>query len=40
MAEEHHQDFIDRHPQHPYVVAQDLPKLAQLHQQFPNLLKK
>jgi peptide-methionine (S)-S-oxide reductase len=40
MAEAHHQDFIDRHPQHPYVVAHDLPKLAQLHQQFPNLLRK
>jgi peptide-methionine (S)-S-oxide reductase len=40
MAEEYHQDFIDRHPKHPYVMRHDLPKLAQLHQQFPNLLKK
>jgi peptide-methionine (S)-S-oxide reductase len=39
-AEEHHQDFIDRHPNHPYVVAHDLPKLALLHQQFPRLIKK
>jgi peptide-methionine (S)-S-oxide reductase len=39
-AEAHHQDFIDRHPNHPYVVAHDLPKLALLRQQFPRLIKK
>jgi peptide-methionine (S)-S-oxide reductase len=39
-AEANHQDFIDRNPNYPYVVVHDLPKLAQLQQQFPNLIKK
>jgi peptide-methionine (S)-S-oxide reductase len=39
-AETDHQDFIDRNPNYPYVVVHDLPKLAQLQQQFPNLVKK
>jgi peptide-methionine (S)-S-oxide reductase len=39
-AEANHQDFIDRNPNYPYVVVHDLPKLAQLQQQFPNLSKK
>jgi peptide-methionine (S)-S-oxide reductase len=39
-AETDHQDFIDRNPNYPYVVVHDLPKLAQLQQQFPNLIKK
>jgi peptide-methionine (S)-S-oxide reductase len=39
-AEENHQDFIDRHPYQPYVMAHDRPKLARLHEQFPNWLKK
>jgi len=30
-AESEHQDFVRRHPQHPYVVVNDLPKLARLH---------
>jgi len=38
VAEAHHQKFIDRHPNHPYVVAHDLPKLARLKKQFPNLI--
>jgi peptide-methionine (S)-S-oxide reductase len=37
-AEDYHQNFIDRHPQYPYVVVHDLPKLARLRQQFPNLI--
>jgi peptide-methionine (S)-S-oxide reductase len=36
-AEEYHQNFIDHNPNYPYVVINDLPKLAQLRQQFPNL---
>lgn len=39
-AEAYHQNFIDRHPNHPYVVVNDLPKLAQLQTQFPNLVKQ
>jgi peptide-methionine (S)-S-oxide reductase len=38
-AEEYHQNFIDRNPNYPYVVIHDLPKLDQLHQQFPELYK-
>ncbi len=40
QAEEYHQDFIDRNPNYPYVVVNDLPKLAQLQSQFPNIYKK
>ena len=39
-AEEYHQHFIDRNPNYPYVVMNDLPKLDQLREQFPNLYKK
>lgn len=39
-AAEDHQDFIDRNPNYPYVVVNDLPKLAQLQAQFPDIYKK
>ncbi len=39
-AEEYHQHFIDRNPMYPYVVVNDLPKLAQLQAQFPKMYKK
>lgn len=39
-AEDYHQNFIDRNPNQAYVVRHDRPKLAQLRQQFPNLIKK
>jgi len=39
-AEEHHQHFLDRNPDNPYIVANDLPKLKALQQQFPDLLKQ
>jgi peptide-methionine (S)-S-oxide reductase len=39
-AEAKHQNFIDHHPNNPYVVAHDLPKLARLQQQFPDRMKK
>lgn len=39
-AEGYHQKFIDRNPNDPYVVVNDLPKLTRLRQQFPNLIKK
>jgi peptide-methionine (S)-S-oxide reductase len=38
-AEDYHQNFIDRNPNHPYVVVHDLPKIAQLRQQFPKMVK-
>jgi peptide-methionine (S)-S-oxide reductase len=39
-AEDYHQNFIDRNPNQAYVVRHDRPKLAQLRQHFPNLIKK
>jgi peptide-methionine (S)-S-oxide reductase len=38
-AEEYHQHFIDHNPNYPYVVINDLPKLAQLRTQFPEMYK-
>jgi peptide-methionine (S)-S-oxide reductase len=39
-AEEYHQNFIVRNPTQAYIVRFDLPKLAQLRQRFPDLIKK
>jgi len=39
-AEDYHQHYLDHNPQNPYIVYNDLPKLAHLKQQFPELLKK
>lgn len=39
-AEEYHQQFVKRHPNHPYVVVNALPKLEKLRKQFPELIKK
>lgn len=36
-AEEYHQNYLVRHPKDPYIVAHDLPKLANLKKQFPDL---
>jgi peptide-methionine (S)-S-oxide reductase len=36
-AEDYHQDFIQHHPDNTYVIYNDLPKLEQLHQRFPEL---
>ena len=38
-AESYHQDFVVHNPTYPYVVFNDLPKLAHLKQAFPELLK-
>jgi peptide-methionine (S)-S-oxide reductase len=40
VAEDYHQNFIERNPTQGYIVRFDLPKLAQLRQQFPTLIKK
>jgi peptide-methionine (S)-S-oxide reductase len=40
LAEEHHQNFLKRNPTYPYIVYNDLPKLAALKAQWPELLKK
>jgi peptide-methionine (S)-S-oxide reductase len=38
-AEEYHQHFVQRNPDYPYVVINDLPKLAHLKQAFPDLVR-
>lgn len=39
-AEEYHQDFLTRNPQHPYIVHWDLPKLANLEAVFPEAFQE
>ena len=36
-AEAYHQDYLARHPENPYIVFNDLPKLAELQAQFPTM---
>jgi len=36
-AEDYHQDFALKNPDHPYIQICDLPKIAALKQQFPDL---
>ena len=36
-AEEYHQNFLERNPDYPYIVFNDLPKLDELRKQFPSL---
>ena len=38
-AEEYHQQFVKRNPDYPYVVYNDLPKLAKLKQEYAAMLK-
>lgn len=38
-AEEHHQNFLALHPDYPYIVYNDMPKLEVLKKQFPALYK-
>jgi peptide-methionine (S)-S-oxide reductase len=38
-AETDHQNFLARHPDYPYIVVNDLPKLRALQAEFPELLK-
>jgi peptide-methionine (S)-S-oxide reductase len=34
-AEDYHQDFLQRNPDHPYIVINDLPKIENLRRVFP-----
>ena len=36
-AEAYHQDYVVHHPYEPYIVINDLPKVANLQRQFPDL---
>jgi peptide-methionine (S)-S-oxide reductase len=39
-AEEHHQDYLKRNPEDPYIVFHDLPKLEALKRKFPALYRR
>ena len=39
-AEDYHQDYLAKHPTNPYIVYNDLPKLAELKKQFPDVYRK
>ena len=39
-AEEYHQDFLTRHPDHPYILVNDLPKIDDLKRLFPNAYRQ
>ena len=39
-AEDYHQNYLARHPDQPYIVFNDLPKVRRLQQQFPALYKQ
>jgi peptide-methionine (S)-S-oxide reductase len=38
-AEAYHQNYLERHPDNPYIVINDLPKLDMLREKFPQLYK-
>ncbi len=38
-AEAYHQDFMRHHPDHPYIVRHDAPKVAHLRRAFPALYR-
>ena len=38
-AEDYHQDFLTLNPTYPYIVYNDLPKVANLKQLFPDLYR-
>lgn len=39
-AEEYHQNYLARHPNQPYIVYNDMPKLRRLEQLFPALYRE
>lgn len=39
-AERYHQNFLALHPDHPYIVINDLPKLNALQRSFPKLYQR
>ena len=38
-AEDYHQDYLALHPTVPYITANDMPKLDDLRQTFPELYR-
>ena len=39
-AEDYHQDFLTLHPNHGYIVVNDLPKIADLERLFSERFRK
>jgi peptide-methionine (S)-S-oxide reductase len=39
-GEEYHQDYAIKNPNNPYIQVCDLPKIASLEQQFPDLFQE
>jgi peptide-methionine (S)-S-oxide reductase len=39
-AEAYHQDYMKHHPDQPYIVINDAPKLEELRRRFPELYRK
>lgn len=39
-AEQYHQNYLARHPDQPYILYNDMPKLRRLRQQFPALYRE
>ena len=39
-AEGYHQQFLDHNPTYPYIVINDMPKIAALKKEFPELCKR
>jgi peptide-methionine (S)-S-oxide reductase len=39
IAEDYHQNYLALHPNQPYIVFNDMPKLDQLRKQLPNLYR-
>lgn len=39
-AEEYHQNYLNKHPNEPYIVINDAPKVAALQKQFGSLYKR
>jgi peptide-methionine (S)-S-oxide reductase len=39
-AEAYHQDYAKHHPENPYIAINDLPKVANLKKQFPDLSRE
>jgi peptide-methionine (S)-S-oxide reductase len=38
-AEDYHQDFLELHPNYPYIIINDLPKVAQLKRLLPDVYR-
>jgi peptide-methionine (S)-S-oxide reductase len=39
-AEAYHQNYLTEHPESPYIAINDLPKVADLKQMYPNIYRK